>query len=53
MLFNSGANNVALGVVISFLYFPIKTGIFFIVCEIVWVLILIPVKRFLKVYVRV
>lgn len=51
MLFNSGANNVALGVVISFLYFPVKTGIFFIVCEIVWVLILIPVKRCLKIWV--
>ena len=50
MLFNSGANNVALGVVISFLYFPAKTGIFFIVCEIVWVLILIPVKRWVRVH---
>ncbi len=45
VLFNSGANNVALGVVISFLYFPVSTGVFFIVCEIVWVLILIPVKK--------
>ena len=50
MLFNSGANNVALGVVISFLYFPVKTGIFFIVCEIVWVLILIPVKRWVRMH---
>ena len=48
LVFNSGANNVALGVVISFLYFPIETGIFFIVSEIVWVLILIPVKKILK-----
>lgn len=44
LLFNSGANNVALGVVISFLYFPIETGVFFVVCEIVWVLMLIPVR---------
>lgn len=48
LLFNSGANNVALGVVISFLYFPIETGIFFIVAEIVWVLILIPVRKIMK-----
>ncbi len=45
LLFVSGANNVALGVVISFLYFPAETGIFFIVCEIAWVLILIPIKK--------
>ena len=45
LLFNSGANNVALGVVISFLYFPAETGVFFVVCEIIWVTILIPVRR--------
>lgn len=44
-LFDSGANNVSLGVVISFLYFPVETGVFFIVSEIVWVLVLIPVRR--------
>ena len=53
LLFVSGANNVALGVVISFLYFPAETGIFFIVCEIAWVLILIPVKKVLKTVVQV
>lgn len=53
LLFVSGANNVALGVVISFLYFPAETGIFFIVCEIAWVLILIPVKKVLKMVVQV
>lgn len=47
LLFNSGANNVALGVVISFLYFPVETGVFFVVCEIVWVLMLIPVRRWM------
>lgn len=45
LLFSSGANNVALGVVVSFLYFPIEVGVFFVVCEIVWVLVLIPVRR--------
>ena len=45
LLFSSGANNVALGVVISFLYFPHEVGVFFVVCEIVWVVILIPVRR--------
>lgn len=44
LLFSSGANNVALGVVISFLYFPTQTGVFFVVSEIVWVLVLIPVR---------
>ncbi|MFP4096179.1 MAG: bile acid:sodium symporter family protein [Cyclobacteriaceae bacterium] len=45
LLFSSGANNVALGVVISFLYFPTQMGVFFVVSEIVWVLVLIPVRR--------
>lgn len=45
LLFSSGANNVALGVVISFLYFPTQTGVFFVVSEIVWVLVLIPVRK--------
>lgn len=45
LLFDSGANNVALGLVISFLYFPTNTGVFFVVSEIVWVLMLIPVRR--------
>ena len=45
LLFSSGANNVALGVVVSFLYFPHEVGVFFVVCQIVWVLILIPVRR--------
>lgn len=45
LLFSSGANNVALGVVISFLYFPTETGVFFVVSEIVWVLVLIPVRK--------
>lgn len=47
LLFISGANNVALGVVVSFLYFPVQTGVFFVVCEIVWVLVLIPVRRWI------
>ena len=45
LLFSSGANNVALGVVVSFLYFPHDVGVFFVVCQIMWVLILIPVRR--------
>lgn len=48
LLFDSGANNVALGVVISFLYFPVETGVFFVVCEIVWVLILLPIRRWVR-----
>ncbi len=45
LLFSSGANNVALGVVVSFLYFPTQIGGFFVVSEIVWVLVLIPVRK--------
>lgn len=45
LLFISGSNNVALGVVVSFLYFPVQTGVFFVVCQVVWVLVLIPVRR--------
>lgn len=48
LLFSSGANNVALGVVISFLYFPTQTGVFFVVSEIVWVFVLIPVRKLMK-----
>lgn len=47
LFFSSGANNVALGVVISFLYFPAQTGVFFVVCEVVWVLVLIPARRWI------
>lgn len=45
LLFISGANNVALGVVVSFLYFPTRMGVFFVVCQILWVAVLIPVRR--------
>lgn len=45
LLFISGANNVALGVVVSFLYFPTRMGVFFVVCQILWVVVLIPVRR--------
>jgi len=45
LLFISGANNAALGVVISFLYFPTRMGVFFVVCQILWVIVLIPVRR--------
>lgn len=48
LLFSSGANNVALGIVVSFLYFPMQMGVFFVVSEIVWVLVLIPVRRLMK-----
>lgn len=45
LLFISGANNAALGVVVSFLYFPTRMGVFFVVCQILWVVVLIPVRR--------
>ena len=48
LFFISGANNVALGVVISFLYFPTRLGVFFVVCQILWVVVLIPVRKLLQ-----
>jgi len=45
---SSGANNVGLGVTITTLFFPGNVNIFFIVSQITWVLILIPVRRWLR-----
>jgi predicted Na+-dependent transporter len=44
---SSGANNIGLGVTITALYFTGSINIFFIVSQIVWTLILIPVRPWL------
>ena len=44
---SSGANNMGLGVTITALYFTGKVNVFFIIAQIVWVLVLIPVRQWL------
>lgn len=44
---SSGANNIGLGVTITALYFQGEVNVFFIIAQIMWVLILIPVRKWL------
>lgn len=44
---SSGANNIGLGVTITALYFQGEVNVFFIIAQIMWVLILIPVRQWL------
>lgn len=41
----SGANNIGLGVALTIIYFPAELNILFIVSQIMWTLVLFPVKR--------
>jgi len=45
---SSGANNIGLGVTITALFFPGEMNIFFIVTQLVWVVMLIPLRRVMK-----
>jgi len=49
---SSGANNIGLGVTLTALYFPGSMNIFFIVAQLAWVVILIPLRRMLKPVMR-
>jgi predicted Na+-dependent transporter len=42
---SSGANNIGLGVTLTALFFPGEMNIFFIVSQLAWVVMLIPLKR--------
>jgi predicted Na+-dependent transporter len=42
---SSGANNIGLGVTITTLFFPGEMNIFFIVSQLVWIVMLIPLRR--------
>lgn len=42
---SSGANNIGLGVTITALFFPGEMNIFFIVSQLAWVVMLIPLRR--------
>ncbi len=44
---SSGANNIGLGVTLTTLFFAGQVNVFFIVAQIMWVLVLIPVRRWL------
>ena len=44
----SGANNIGLGVALTIIYFPAELNILFIVSQIMWTLVLFPVKRVAK-----
>jgi predicted Na+-dependent transporter len=45
---SSGANNIGLGVTITALFFPGEMNIFFIVSQLAWVVMLIPLRRMFK-----
>lgn len=42
----SGANNNALGISLSFLYFSVEISLFMVLSELTWVLALVPFKKF-------
>jgi BASS family bile acid:Na+ symporter len=44
---SSGANNIGLGVTITTLFFAGKMNVYFIISQILWVLVLIPVRHWL------
>jgi predicted Na+-dependent transporter len=43
---SSGANNIGLGVTITALFFPGNMNIFFIIAQLIWVVMLIPLRKF-------
>lgn len=45
---SSGANNIGLGVTLTALFFPGEMNIFFIVSQLAWVVMLIPLRRLLR-----
>lgn len=44
---SSGANNIGLGVTITALFFPGNMNVFFIVSQLAWVVMLIPLRKWL------
>ncbi len=45
---SSGANNIGLGVTITALFFPGEMNIFFIVSQLAWVVVLIPLRKLMR-----
>jgi bile acid:Na+ symporter, BASS family len=46
---SSGANNIGLGVTITALFFPGEMNIFFIISQLAWVVVLIPLRKLMQV----
>lgn len=44
---SSGANNIGLGVTITTVFFAGKVNVYLIIAQIMWVLVLIPVRQWL------
>lgn len=45
---SSGANNIGMGVTLTILFFPGETNVFFIVSQLAWIFVLIPMRYFYK-----
>ena len=45
---SSGANNIGLGVTITALFFPGEVNVFFIIAQLSWIFMLIPMRYFYK-----
>lgn len=43
---SSGANNIGIGVTLTMLFFPGETNVFFIVSQLSWIFVLIPMRYF-------
>jgi predicted Na+-dependent transporter len=44
----SGANNIGMGVSLTMLFFPGQVNVFFIVAQLAWIFVLIPMRYFYK-----
>lgn len=44
----SGANNIGMGVSLTMLFFPGKINVFFIIAQLAWIFVLIPMRYFYK-----
>ena len=43
---SSGANNIGLGVTLTTLFFPGEVNVFFIIAQLSWIFMLIPMRYF-------
>lgn len=44
----SGANNIGMGVTLTMLFFPGETNVFFIIAQLSWIFVLIPMRYFYR-----
>jgi len=45
----SGANNIGMGVTLTMLFFPGETNVFFIIAQLSWIFVLIPMRYFYRI----